>query len=118
VRRFVAATVPIFILAWHPLHYRCEERGYDQAIQVTTAGQTWPEGWTVGVRRDGIRPGDQAAIDVLAQDCPLEDVLQDVKERWSLRPYGGGPLLVRAGAKFEKGVLVERPDEAATKDAA
>lgn len=26
-----------------------------------------------------------AAIDVLAQDRPLEDVLQDVKERWSLR---------------------------------
>jgi hypothetical protein len=27
-----------------------------------------------------------AAIDVLAQDRPLEDVLQDVKECWSLRP--------------------------------
>jgi hypothetical protein len=27
-----------------------------------------------------------AAIDVLAQDRPLEDVLQDVKQRWSLRP--------------------------------
>jgi hypothetical protein len=26
------------------------------------------------------------AIDVLAQDRPLGDVLQDVKERWSLRP--------------------------------
>ena len=39
-------------------------------------------------------------------------------ERWR---YVNGPhlvALVRAGAKFEKGLLVERPDEAEIKDAA
>ncbi len=45
-------------------------------------------------------------------------LVQAAEERWR---YVNAPhlvALVRAGAKFEKGVLVERPDEAAMKDAA
>ena len=33
-----------------------------------------------------VTQASSAAIDVLAQARPLDDVLQDVKERWSLRP--------------------------------
>jgi 5-methylcytosine-specific restriction enzyme A len=53
---------PMYILTWHPLHFRWPEYGYDEAIQVTAAGQPWPEAWTVGVRKGGIRPGDKAVI--------------------------------------------------------
>jgi 5-methylcytosine-specific restriction protein A len=53
---------PIFVLAWHPQHYQWEKRGYAEAIEVTAAGGTWPENWTVGVRRGGIRPGDRAVL--------------------------------------------------------
>jgi transposase-like protein len=45
-------------------------------------------------------------------------LIEAASERWR---YVNGPhlvALVRAGAKFEKGVLVERPDEAEMKDAA
>jgi len=45
-------------------------------------------------------------------------LVQAAEDRWR---YVNGPhlvALVRAGAKFEKGVLVERPDEAEMKDAA
>jgi putative transposase len=45
-------------------------------------------------------------------------LIEAASERWR---YVNGPhlvALVRAGAKFEKGVLVERPDEAEVKDAA
>jgi putative transposase len=45
-------------------------------------------------------------------------LVQAAQERWR---YVSGPhlvALVRAGAKFEKGVLIERPDEAEMKDAA
>jgi 5-methylcytosine-specific restriction protein A len=52
----------MFILAWHPLHYRWEEHGYDEAIQVTASGQTWSEDWTVGVRKGEITPGDTAVL--------------------------------------------------------
>jgi hypothetical protein len=44
------------------------------------------------------------------------------RQRWNRAPGRlSGPhlvALVRAGAKFEKGVLIERPDEAEMKDAA
>ncbi len=45
-------------------------------------------------------------------------LLQAAQEHW--RHVNGAHLvaLVRAGATFEKGVLVERPEQAATKDAA
>lgn len=52
----------MFILAWHPLHYRWEESGYDDAIQATAAGRMWAEDWTVGVRKGGISPGDRAVL--------------------------------------------------------
>jgi putative transposase len=45
-------------------------------------------------------------------------LVQAAEDRWR---YVNGPhlvALVRAGAKFEKGVLIERPDEAEMKDAA
>lgn len=45
-------------------------------------------------------------------------LIEAASERWR---YVNGPhlvALVRAGAKFEKGVLIERPDEAGMKDAA
>jgi hypothetical protein len=45
-------------------------------------------------------------------------LIEAASERWR---YVNGPHLVamvRAGAKFEKGVLIERPDEAGMKDAA
>jgi hypothetical protein len=45
-------------------------------------------------------------------------LIEAASERWR---YVNGPhlvALVRAGAKFEKGVLVERPDEAEMKVAA
>jgi putative transposase len=45
-------------------------------------------------------------------------LIEAASERWR---YVNGPhlvALVRAGAKFEKGVLIERPDEAEMKDAA
>ena len=45
-------------------------------------------------------------------------LIEAASERWR---YVNGPhlvALVRAGARFEKGVLVERPDEAEMKDAA
>ena len=52
----------MLILAWHPMHYLWQKHGYDQAIQITAAGQVWPEEWTVGVRTGGISPGDRAFI--------------------------------------------------------
>ena len=58
-------------------------------------------------------PGSRAAG--LAMAFKL---IEAASERWR---YVNGPhlvALVRAGAKFEKGVLVERPDEAEMKDAA
>ena len=58
----ITAAAPMFILAWHPLHYRWEEHGYDDAVQVTASGQTWSEDWTVGVRKGGIGPGDTAVL--------------------------------------------------------
>jgi hypothetical protein len=58
----ISAPMSAFILAWHPLHYRWEERGYDEAIEVTAAGRIWREDWTVGVRKGGIRPGDRAML--------------------------------------------------------
>jgi 5-methylcytosine-specific restriction protein A len=58
----VGAAVAMFILTWHPLHFRWEEHGYNEAIQVTAAGQRWQEEWTVGVRKGGISPGDRAVI--------------------------------------------------------
>ena len=45
-------------------------------------------------------------------------LIEAASERWR---YVNGPhlvALVRAGAKFEKGALVERPDEAGMKVAA
>jgi hypothetical protein len=45
-------------------------------------------------------------------------LIEAVSERWR---YVNGPhlvALVRAGVKFEKGVLVERPDQAEIKVAA
>ena len=45
-------------------------------------------------------------------------LIEAASERWR---YVNGPhlvALVRAGAKFDKGVLIERPDEAETKVAA
>ena len=60
--RPVTAAAPMFILTWHPLHYRWKEHGYDDAVQVTAAGQTWSGDWTVGVRRGGISPGDTAVL--------------------------------------------------------
>ena len=54
--------VPIFVLAWHPQHYQWEKRGYEEAIEVTAAGGTWLENWTVGVRKGGIGPGDRAVL--------------------------------------------------------
>jgi 5-methylcytosine-specific restriction enzyme A len=56
------AAVSAFILAWHPLHFRWEERDYAEAIDATAAGQIWPDEWTVGVRRGGIKPGDRAFL--------------------------------------------------------
>lgn len=58
----VGDATPMFILTWHPLHFRWPEFGYDEAIQVTAAGQPWPEAWTIGVRKGGIGPGDRAVI--------------------------------------------------------
>ncbi len=58
----LTAAARIFILAWHPMHYRWEDHGYDDAVQVTAGGQTWSEDWTVGVRRGGISPGDTAVL--------------------------------------------------------
>jgi hypothetical protein len=58
-------------------------------------------------------PGSRAAG--LAMAFKLIDA---ASERWR---YVNGPhlaALVRAGATFEKGVLIERPDEAETKVAA
>ena len=54
--------VPIFVLAWHPQHYQWEKHGYEEAIEVTAAGGTWSENWTVGVRKGGIGPGDRAVL--------------------------------------------------------
>jgi 5-methylcytosine-specific restriction protein A len=63
--------VPIFVLAWHPQRYQWEKHGYEEAIEVTAAGGTWPENWTVGVRRGGIRPGDRAVLYRQYQDRGL-----------------------------------------------
>jgi 5-methylcytosine-specific restriction enzyme A len=58
----MTAAPPMFIMTWHPLHYRWEEHGYDEAVQVTASGQPWSEDWTVGVRKGGITPGDTAVL--------------------------------------------------------
>ena len=34
----VGTAPTLFILTWHPLHFRWEEHGYDEAIQQTAAG--------------------------------------------------------------------------------
>ena len=54
--------IPVFVLAWHPQHYQWETNGYEEAIEVTAAGGTWLENWTVGVRKGGIDPGDRAVL--------------------------------------------------------
>ena len=56
--------VPMFILTWHPMQYLWheQEHGYDEAMQMTAAGLTWPEDWTAGVRKGGISPGDWAFL--------------------------------------------------------
>src|SRR5262249_22821290 len=56
------AAVPTFILAWNPMHFRWQDHDYDQAIQVTGAGQPWHDEWTVGGRTGGITPGDRAFL--------------------------------------------------------
>ena len=63
--------LPTFLLAWHPLHYRWEEDGYDQAIQVTAGGRRWHQEWAVGNRTGGISPGDQAFVYRQYQDRGL-----------------------------------------------
>lgn len=79
--------VSAFILAWHPLHFRWEERDYAEAIDATAAGQIWPDEWTVGVRRSGIRPGDRAFLyrqhqqrGLVASGTFTSGV--DIKEHW------------------------------------
>lgn len=59
-----ASAAAAFILTWNPALYRWDkqEGGYDQAIQVTAAGQIWAEDWTVGVRKGGVSPGDRAYL--------------------------------------------------------
>jgi len=63
--------VPTFILAWHPLHFLWQDHDYDQAIQVTAAGQTWHDDWTVGVRTGRINAGDRAFLYRQHQDRGL-----------------------------------------------
>lgn len=67
----VTAAMPTFILAWHPLHFLWQEHDYDQAVQVTAAGQPWHDDWTVGSRTGGINPGDRALLYRQYQDRGL-----------------------------------------------
>lgn len=53
------------------MHFRWQDHDYDQAIQVTGAGQPWHDDWTVGVRTRGINPGDRAFLYRQHQDRGL-----------------------------------------------
>jgi putative transposase len=83
-------------------------------IHLKTSNPIEPAFSTVRLRTRVTKgPGSRAAG--LAMVFKL---VQAAEDRWR---YVNGPhlvALVRAGAKFEKGVLIERPDEAGTKVAA
>jgi 5-methylcytosine-specific restriction enzyme A len=57
-----AAPSPTFILTWNPDRWTWPPDEYARAIQVTEAGGTWREDWSVGLRTGGVRPGDQAML--------------------------------------------------------
>ena len=66
-----AEFVQMFILGWEPVKFRWEERDYDEAIQVTAAGQRYADNWTVGRRTEEISPGDRALLYRQHQDRGL-----------------------------------------------
>ena len=67
----INAAAPTFILAWHPMHFLWQDHDYGQAIQVTAAGQSWHDDWTVSVRTGGINPTDRAFLYRQYQDRGL-----------------------------------------------
>ena len=58
----VAAPAAIFILAWNPDRWTWRPEEYARAVQITAAGGTAPEDWSVGLRTGGIQPGDRAML--------------------------------------------------------
>lgn len=58
----LTGSVPIFILTWNPDRWAWPPDEYARAVQVTAAGGTWPDDWSVGLRTGGIRPGDRAML--------------------------------------------------------
>lgn len=60
--RPAAAAVPVLILTWNPDQWHWPDQEFAQAVQVTAAGGTWSEPWTVGLRTGGVRPGDRAML--------------------------------------------------------
>lgn len=56
------SATPVFILTWNPDRWGWPPDEYARAVQVTAAGGTWAGQWSVGIRRSGISPGDQAML--------------------------------------------------------
>jgi hypothetical protein len=58
----VSAPVAIFILTWNPHRWTWPPEDHVRAVQVTAAGGTTRDQWSVGLRTGGIRPGDRAGM--------------------------------------------------------
>lgn len=58
----VSATAAIFILTWNPDRWTWPPEDHARAIQVTAAGGTVRDRYSVGRRTGGIQPGDRAML--------------------------------------------------------
>ena len=58
----VSAPAPVFILTWNPDRWMWPPEDHARAIQVTAAGGTMRDQWSVGLRTGGIQPGDRAML--------------------------------------------------------
>jgi 5-methylcytosine-specific restriction protein A len=60
--RLATRPVATFILAWNPARWEWPPEQYQQAVQVTAHGGSWPEPWSVALRTGGISVGDRALL--------------------------------------------------------
>jgi 5-methylcytosine-specific restriction protein A len=57
-----APRTPTFILTWNPDRWAWAADEYARAVQVTAAGESWNESWSVGLRTGGIVAGNRALL--------------------------------------------------------
>jgi 5-methylcytosine-specific restriction enzyme A len=91
-----------FILTWNPDRWAWPTDVYAQAVQATVAGKTWPDSWSVGLRRQGITAGDRAYLlrqnrdrGVVASGFFTSDL--ELSEHWD----GSGRLTTSAALEWD-----------------